>query len=174
MSAHVDERLLALVERRLAPAERARVLAHLDECPRCRLAARDLDETARALAPLPSALRALPLRPRASWPAVWARVRAASPDRRLWPQASIYLGVVTSFLAFVAVFAGGTHGLPASVTAGVALGPQSTQAATLVFQTSRGGLAAGTAAQAPHGAQPTLSGTEAIAPVPIPTPVPGP
>ncbi len=167
-SAHVDEQLLALVERRLSRDDRARVEAHLAGCARCRLAARELDDTVSGLQKLPAALRGLPLSAARQWPAVWVRVRAAGPARRLWPQMSVYLGVVTGFLAFVSVIPGAYHAAPASVTAGLAAGPQHTQPATVAFHTEYARADSVTAAE------PTQAGTEPIHPIPVPTPVPGP
>ena len=176
MSTHVDAQLLALLERRLTPAERARVAAHLDTCPRCRAAARELAETVAELEAVPSALRGLPVRTAQQWPAVWSRVRAASPVRKLAPQVSVYLSLVTSVMAVLAVVPGMSHGAPASVTAGVAANPQLTQPATVVFHSAETLRAAETAANwrrtASGAAVPTAAGTEAIAPAPIPTPGP--
>jgi hypothetical protein len=127
-----------------------------------------------ALEGLPGALRALPVRAAQQWPDVWARVRAAGPVRRAWPQASIYLSLVTSFAVLVLVFPSG-HAAPASVTAGVAAGPEHTQPATVVFQVETDQLdSTGTAGETKAAAAPTSAGTAAIQPVPIPTPVPGP
>jgi hypothetical protein len=80
----------------------------------------------------------------------------------------VSLSVLTGFLAFAAVFPGAGHGSPASVTAGVAVEPQATQAATVAFHT------AGThgVPDAVTDAAPTLAGTAPVAPVPVPTPVP--
>ncbi len=52
---HVDDQLLALVERRLPALERARVEAHLAHCQRCRAAASELHQSVTALAGLPGA-----------------------------------------------------------------------------------------------------------------------
>ncbi len=177
--AHVDEHLLALVERRLPPAERARVEAHLAACARCRAAAGALFDNVEGLEALPGALRGLPVRAAQQWPGVWARVRAARPDagtvRRAWPRLSVYLSLVTTFLVFLSVFPSGGQLAPASVTAGVAAGPQGTQPATVAFQAEAEPQGrAGTAALAAAEAAPTLAGTEPIQPLPIPTPVPGP
>lgn len=172
MSAHVDDQLLALMERRLPAAERARVAAHLDECPRCRAAAAALDDTLAELTALPGALPAMPRRTSSHWPVVWARVRDAGAVRRLSPRVSVYLGLVTSLVVVVLAVPTMSRGVPASVTAGVAAGPQLTQPATLVAR------AEGTVAQWPERVSDTAvlsaDGTAAIAPVPIPTPVPGP
>jgi anti-sigma factor RsiW len=171
----VDDELLALIERRLAPAERARVLAHLAACARCRAAASDLNDTVDGLKALPYALRAVPVRAAQQWPDVWARVRAGGPAHKAWPQVSVYLSLVTGLLVLVSAIPGRGAAAPARVTAGVAAGPQLTQAATVVYQLAADHAAStGTAGELTRGAQPTLAGTAAIAPVPIPTPVPGP
>ena len=169
---HADDQLLALLEQRLPPADRARVEAHLAECARCRLAARDLADLTQGLEALPGALRGLPRRAAQQWPAVWARVSGARPTRRLWPQVSVYLGVVTSFMAVIAVFPGGNQGVPASVTAGMAAGPQNTQPATVAFHTDD--VAQGTGLAGVAEAAPTQVGTEPVLAIPVPTPVPGP
>lgn len=168
MIGHVDDQLLALVERRLAPAERAQVLAHLARCPRCRAAAAELDEAAQDVRALAGTLRSMPVRAAQQWPAVWRRVQGASAAGRLGPQVRVYLGLVTGFLALMSVFPGLRGGAAASVTVGVAAGPQQTALATIAYQAAR---PAGTDDEAVRPA-PTLAGTEAIAPVPIPTPVP--
>ena len=170
MNAHVDEHLLALIERRLTAAERARVAIHLEACPRCRASARALAETADELAALPNALRALPLRAARQWPAVWAKVRAAGSAARSGPQLSVYLGLVSSLVAIVAVIPSVRQGAPASVTAGVAAGPQLTQPATVVMQVE--GTVAEWQDRASDPAAPTVDNAAAIAPVPIPTPAP--
>jgi anti-sigma factor RsiW len=177
MSGHVDDRLLAYLERRLTAAERAQVTAHLDACPRCRASVGHLAEAVEDLSPLPGALRALPVRAAHQWPGMWARVRAAGVPRRLGPQVSVYLGLVTSLMVVVSVVPGAGHGAPSSVTAGVAAGPLLTQPATVVFHAANAQDIAGTAAQLPepaHQVAPTLAGTLAVEPIPIPTPGPRP
>lgn len=167
-AAHVDDCLLALVERRLAPAERARVLTHLAGCARCRAAAAELDEAAGDMRALAGTLRALPTQAARQWPAVWARVQGANVAGRLGPQARVYLGLITGFLALLTAFPGLSHGAAANVTAGVAIGPQQTVPATVAYQAAR---PAGTEDEFVPAA-PTVAGTVAIAPMPIPTPVP--
>jgi anti-sigma factor RsiW len=169
---HVDAQLLALVERRLALDEQARVEAHLAACARCQAAANDLYDITDGLGAMPAALRTLPVRAAQQWPAVWSRLRGAGPARRPWPQVSVYLSLVSSFLVVVAAMpGGGPAAAPSSVTAGVAAGPQLTPPATVVFQIE---ATTGMAGLADASAAPTLSGTEAVQPIPIPTPVPGP
>jgi anti-sigma factor RsiW len=74
---HVLAELLAYAEGRLAPAERARVEAHVAVCPACRAQADDLHYLVDALSAVPRALD-VSLAPRRSqaWATVWSRVRA--------------------------------------------------------------------------------------------------
>ncbi len=176
LSRHVEGQLLALIERRLVPDERARVEAHVAVCARCRAAAGELFQTVDALQGLPGALRALPVRAGRQWPAVWARVRATGTARKAWPHVSLYLSLVTTFLAIVSMAPGLARSAPASVTAGVAAGPQLTQPATVIYQAVADPTdSAATLGLADHGsAEATVAGTAAIQPIPIPTPVPDP
>ncbi len=176
VNGHVDAQLLAYVERRLAADERARVQAHLAVCAGCRAAAAELAHTVDALQGLPGALRGLPARAAHQWPAVWVNVLAAGTARKVWPHVSLYLSLVTTFLAFVLVAPGQGRPVPASVTAGVAAGPRLTQPATFVYQPAVGPTeSAATFGLAVHGgAEATVAGTRAIQPIPIPTPAPDP
>jgi hypothetical protein len=143
------------------------VLAHLAGCGRCRAAAAALDETAGDMRALAGALRTLPVPAARHWPAVWQRMQSGGAGR-LGPQARVYLGLVTGFLALVTAFPSLSAGGAASVTAGVAAGPQHTLPATVAYQAA---APAGTEDEFVRAA-PTLAGTEAIRPEPIPTPVP--
>jgi anti-sigma factor RsiW len=158
---HVRPDLLAWAERRLEPAMRARVDAHLGVCRACRAEADDLLHLADTLGALPKALRALPIRSARSWPAVWARMQQ-SPLPRALPRLSVYLSLAAVVFVLAAALPSRLGLQPLTVTAGVVETPVSPQA-TVVVVSSTDALA---------DASGRLQATNAW-PMPAPTPVPG-
>lgn len=162
---HARRELLRFAERRLAPAERARVERHLRVCAACRAEAGELARLVDEVEALPGALRPLTAqRLGRAWPGIWAG--ATQPMIARWgrPQLSLYL----SMLAVVALIAlrplAGAAGPAGQVTAGVARTPMA----------AVGTVAAITADPAARGSGSGAETATAAQPMPIPTPVPGP
>jgi hypothetical protein len=131
MTSHPQGQLLAYVERRLEPAARAKLESHLAGCAGCRDQAADLASTMDELEALPLALRAVPSRASANWPAVWSRVRRAGGPigpaaRRLAPRFSVYLSLAAAALSATLVWPGSFAAGAGAVTAGVVETPHTT------------------------------------------------
>jgi anti-sigma factor RsiW len=156
---HVRRDLLAWAEQRLAPADRARVDAHLRTCFECRAEAQELTRLAGTLSGLPKALRGLPTSGARSWPAVWARVQRSSLPRAL-PRLSFYLSLTGVVFAVAAALPGRLGIQPLAVTAGVVETPVAASATLAASSTDALQDGAGKAATAAW-------------PIPVPTPVPG-
>jgi anti-sigma factor RsiW len=97
---HPDTELTGYVTDALAPAERARVAAHLEACPECR---RAVEETRAVLAGLAAGA---PTPPAVDWGRYQAELRArVQPRRRAWwarpMPAVVAAGVATAVLVLV-------------------------------------------------------------------------
>jgi predicted anti-sigma-YlaC factor YlaD len=164
---HVRRVLLAWTEQRLAPAECARVEAHLRVCRACRAEADDLLHLADTLSGLPKALRALPMRSARSWPAVWARMQQ-SPLPRALPRLSVYLSLAAVVFVLAAALPSRLGLQPLTVTAGVVETPVAPRATVVVFS-STDALPDAAVGQQAAGQQAATTAW----PMPAPTPVPG-
>jgi anti-sigma factor RsiW len=79
LSTHPETALMPYVRDELAPAERARVAAHLEGCDRCRVALADVRAVLGALAPVP-----VPAEPH--WGRYRAELRARLAERSQGPR----------------------------------------------------------------------------------------
>jgi len=125
---HPQEHLLAYCERRLGPVDREQLEAHLAVCKACREQAMALGSVAELLGAMPAALRALPSRAQAQWPAVWAQVNQGAvrgiPAGRLAPRRPVYFSLVVAALTVVLAWPGVFEARTGVVTAGVADTPR--------------------------------------------------
>jgi anti-sigma factor RsiW len=161
MTGHVSPDLLAWVEQRLPPAERARVDGHLRACSQCRAEALEMAQLADTLAGLPRALRGHTAANARSWPAVWARIQR-SPLPSALPRLSVYLSLTALVFALAASLPAGLALQPLAVTAGVVETPLAPRATLVVSSTDA----------LPGGGREAQAATAAW-PIPVPTPVPG-
>src|SRR3970282_2783356 len=103
---HLCRDWIRLIEKRLSPAERARVEAHLTACPECREELAEMRELVSAMEAMPSALRSWPGRRPSLWPAIWARVRRRAGAARpaySW-QLAASMGLVAVCLVMLTLF----------------------------------------------------------------------
>lgn len=161
---HIYQSWLALIEKRLSPADRARVEAHLAACPECREKLAEMRDLVGALEAMPVALRAMPGRAQNLWPAIWERVqRRAAAARPVYSwQLAASLSLVAVCLITLSLFGPALSG-SWTVTAGLADPAQVTLETPLAPQSA---LSAASTARAPQ--------TEFPLPAPVQTPRPGP
>ncbi|HET7343691.1 MAG TPA: zf-HC2 domain-containing protein [Methylomirabilota bacterium] len=100
---HPETELIALVRDELAPAERARVAAHLEGCAECRRAA----EESRAL--LQALAASAPPPPAVDWGRYQADLRARVGARRAWWRQPVPTMLAAGVATALVVFA--VHGL---------------------------------------------------------------
>jgi hypothetical protein len=82
MHPHLDP--LALIERRLTPAERQEAEAHAADCQACRAELAETHDLVEALEAIPSALQTLPWRPDRLWPAIRTRLQPRPAAYAAW------------------------------------------------------------------------------------------
>lgn len=120
---HSTDEILKMIENRLAPAERARVEAHLRLCAACSaefVEQRDLADALRRMSPALDALAASPSR---TWPEVWERLRGRAAPRRASWQFAMGMTMVIALLAFTSLRVGAMTPAPAAATMGAARPP---------------------------------------------------
>lgn len=103
---HIHQGWLRLIEKRLSPAERAQVEAHLAACPECREELAEMRDLVSAMEAMPSALRDWPGRRWNLWPAIWARVqrRAATVHPVYAWQLAASMSLVAACLITLSLF----------------------------------------------------------------------
>lgn len=157
---HIHQSWLALIEKRLSAAERARTAAHLAACPECREELAEMRDLVSAMA----AMRVLPGHARNLWPAIWARVQrraAAARPAYSW-QLAASTGLVAVCLVTLTLFGPALSGSwPATIE--LANTSQITLQTPLAPHTASNAAATARAPQA-----------EFPIPAPVQTPRPGP
>ena len=166
---HPRPELLGLLEKRLDPADRARVEQHVAACAVCQAELAELAQVHDMLNAVPRALRGLAEPSSNSWPIVWARVQRV-PMRRMAPQLNLFVSLAVVVFVLAAAFPRNLSNKPVlGPDGGVQTAVQTPVAAQMTPSADKT-AAPGAAQLSTASAGIPLTGARAM---PAPTPVPG-